>query len=200
MADDPILDAVDASIEASARPAAQPRAERDWTWRSVVDAGLGIAMLAFGFLGIAALDDTGTGSQAYWSLVTIGFGAAALVMEWIHADAKFEWGRGTLRILLHWVGVLIAIQFAYLFIAEGRAAAQVPGLVNGAVLALGTYLCGVHSDWRLVVIGAALGFATAIVAVLSRYLWVLLLVAVLALVVTFLIGRLRRGRGAHREA
>jgi hypothetical protein len=200
MSDDPILDAVDASMKTAPQPAAKPDAGRDWTWRSVVDGGLGIAMLAFGFLGIAALDDTGTGSQAYWSLLTIGFGAAALVMEWIHADEKFEWGRGTLRVLLHWIGVLIAIQFAYLFIAEGRAAAQVPGLVNGAVLALGTYLCGVHSDWRLVVIGAALAFATAIVAVLSRYLWLLLLVAVLALVVTFVIGRFRRRRGSHREA
>jgi hypothetical protein len=200
MSDDPILDVVDASIDASARSAPKPGTGRDWTWRSVVDAGLGIAMLGFGFLGIAALDDTGTGSQAYWSLLTIGFAAAALVVEWIHADEKFEWGRGTLRILLHWVGVLVAIQFAYLFIAEGRAAAQVPGLVNGAILALGTYLCGVHTDWRLVVIGAALGFATAAVAILSRYLWALVLVAALALVVTFLIGRLRRRRGAHREA
>ena len=195
MSHDPILDTVDA---ATART--ETRADRDWSWRSIVDAVLGIAMLVFGFLGIAALDDTGTGSQAYWSLLTIGFGAAALIMEWVHADAKFEWGRGTLRILAHWIGVLIAVQLVYIFIAEGRTAGAVPGLVNGSLLALGTYLCGVHTDWRLVVIGAALAFATVTVAILSRYLWVLLLLAVVALVITFLVGRFRRRRGAHHEA
>ena len=61
MTDDPVLDAVDASMKSP--PAAEPA--RDWTWRSIVDAILAIAMLAFAFIGIVALDDTGTGSQAY---------------------------------------------------------------------------------------------------------------------------------------
>ncbi|MFO1209204.1 MAG: hypothetical protein U1E40_08275 [Amaricoccus sp.] len=196
MTDDPVLDAVDASMKSPR--AAEPA--RDWTWRSIVDAILAIAMLAFAFIGIVALDDTGTGSQAYWSALALGFGIASLAFEWVHADERFEWGRGTLRIVLHWIGVLIAIQLVYLFIAEGRAAGANIALVNGAVLALGTYLCGVYADWRLIVIGAALALATAAVAIVSRYLWVLLLLAVLALVVTFLIGRWRRRAGRHAEA
>ncbi len=193
MSHDPILDA----IETPARPRDDGR---DWSWRSVVDAALGIAMLFFGFVGIAALDDTGTGSQAYWSLLVIGFGVASLAIEWVHADAKFEWGRGTLRVVLHWVGVLVAIQLVYIFIASGRLAGVDSSLVNGALLALGTYLCGVHCDWRLIVIGAALAFATAAVGFLSRYLWAMLAVAVLALVVTFLVGRFRRRGGRTHEA
>lgn len=197
MADDPILDAVDASVRAAPPP---PPAARDWTWRSVVDAVLGVAMLLFGFIGIAALDDTGTGSEVYWSLLVIGFGIASVVVEWVHIDDEFRWGRGTLTVILHWIGVLVAVQFVYLFIAEGRTAGAVPGLVNGTLLALGTFLCGVHRDWRLVVIGAALGVATAAVAVISRYLWVLFLLAVVALAITFLVGRFRRRRGKHAEA
>jgi hypothetical protein len=164
---------------------------RDWTWRSIFDAVVGIAMLLLAFVGVGASDVSGAGSQVYWSLLAIGFGLASLAIDWVHHDDEFHWARSSIRVVVHWIGVLAAIQLVYVFIASGRVANADVGLLNGTILALGTYLCGVHADWRLMVIGAALAFATASVAYLEQYLWVLFALAVLALAVTFLVARAR---------
>jgi hypothetical protein len=168
---------------------------RDWTWRSIVDLVLGVAMLLLAFIGIGASDVSGAGSQAYWSFLAIGFGVASVTLDWIHGDEDDARALGTLRLAAHWVGVLVAIQLVYVFIASGRLANADVGLVNGALLALGTFLCGVHADWRLAVVGAALALTTAAVAYLEQYLWVMFALAVVALVAAIWIGRLRR-RGA----
>jgi hypothetical protein len=61
------------------------------------------------------------------------------------------------------------------------------------ILAFGTFLSGVHSNWRLMLIGGALAVGTAGVAFIEEYLWVLLGVAVLALLVLVIGSRLARG-------
>jgi hypothetical protein len=172
--------------------------DRAWTWRSIFDAVVGTAMLFFGFIGIGATDVTGAGSQAYWSLMVVAFGLAALAMEWIHEDAAFHWRRSTLRMLAHWLGVLVAVQLVYLFVTEGRVATSDIGLVNGALIALGTFLCGVHTDWRLAAVGAGLAFATVAVAYLERYMWLLFALVVVGLIVALAIAHFR-GRRAPPE-
>ena len=66
-----------------------------------------------------------------------------------------------------------------------RAASATPtsACSTASIVALGTFTSGVHTNWRLVVIGAALGLGTAAVAYVERYLWVLFALAVLALAV-----------------
>jgi hypothetical protein len=75
----------------------------------------------------------------------------------------------------------VTIQLVYYFVASGRFANADTGLANGLVLALGTFLAGVHGNWRLVVIGIALAVAAAAVAFVEEYLWVLFTVAILAI-------------------
>jgi hypothetical protein len=162
------------------------------TWRHAFDMGVGIAMLLLAFVGIGASDVSGAGSQAYWSLLAIGFAVASFAMAWVHAGEGFHWSRSIGRMAVHWIGVLAAIELVYVFIASGRVANANIGLVNGVILALGTFLAGVHANWRLMVIGAALGLATAVVAYLEQYLWVLFTVALLALAAIFVVARLRK--------
>jgi hypothetical protein len=164
-------------------------------WRHIADLVVGGGMLALAFVGIAASDVSGASSQTYWTILAIVFGLAAFGLLWLHAGADFPRSRQAVVMAVHWLGVLAAVELVYLFIAAGRLTNADTGLLNGVVLALGTFLAGVHggawAGWRLVVIGAAIGLATAAVAYLEQYLWVLLGLALLALAAVFFVGRLR---------
>ena len=165
--------------------------EEGRNWRTAFDLVVWVAMLMLAFAGIGASDVSGAGSQTYWSVLAVGFGLAAFAVDWVHADEDFHWGRDALLMAGQWIGVLAAVQLVYLFIASGRLANADAGLVNGLVLALGTFLCGVRANWRLMVIGATIAFATAAVAYLEQYLWVLFGLAIVALAVIVLVTRAR---------
>ncbi len=88
-----------------------------------------------------------------------------------------------IALALHWIGVFAAMLLIYYFTTSGRFANANIGLANGLILALGTFLNGVHGNWRFMVVGGALGFGTLVVAFTEEYLWILFGIAVLALVV-----------------
>jgi hypothetical protein len=165
-------------------------------WRPAFDVTAGAVMLVLAFIGIAASDVSGGGSQTYWSGLAIVFGLICIALDWMHESPGTPWVRPVARTALHWLGVLIALELVYLFIGTGRLTNADTGLLNGTILALGTFTSGVHSNWRLVVIGAALGLGTAAVAYVEQYLWILFALALLALGLIVLVARLRGRREA----
>ncbi len=171
-----------------------PPNRRFETWRPVFDLSIGAAMLVLAFIGVAASDVTSGGSQTYWFFLAIAFGLLCMVLDWIHEAPGTAWANPLLRTALHWFGVLAAMELVHVFIASGRLTNADTGLLNGLILSLGTFTTGVHTNWRLVVIGAALGLGTAAVAYVEQYLWILLALALLALAAIYLISRLRGRR------
>jgi len=166
-------------------------------WRPVFDICIGGAMLVLAFIGIAASDVSGGGSQTYWFMLALAFAVLCILLDWIHEPPGTAWADPLLRTALHWVGVLAAMELIHIFIEAGRLSNANTGLLNGVVIALGTFTSGVHTNWRLMVIGAALGLGTATVAYVEQYLWILFALALLALAAIYLVtrlrGRLRRG-------
>ncbi|HMQ91632.1 MAG TPA: hypothetical protein PKA33_04800 [Amaricoccus sp.] len=168
--------------------AASPRISR----KALLEALAALVLLALAFAGIAASDVSAAGTQSYWTLITLIFALASFAVDWQHSGPDFRGSRSAVRLGLHWAGVFAAVQIVYFFIASGRLANADTGLVNGLILALGTFLCGVHVSWRLMVLGLALGLATGAVAYVEQYLWVLLGLALLAVVALLLGTRLTR--------
>lgn len=166
------------------------------SWRPTFDVAAGALMLVLAFVGIAASDVSGSGSQTYWSLLAIAFGVICIALDWVHEERGTPWVQPALRTALHWFGVLVALELVYLFIDTGRLTNADTGLLNGTILALGTFTSGVHANWRLVVIGAALGLGTAAVAYIEQYLWILFVLALLAIGLIILVARLRGRRDA----
>lgn len=167
--------------------------------RVVIEAGVAAVLLALAFSAIAASDVSAVRTHLYWSLLVVVFAAVAFVVERLHPRPGSGGVRGALGIALHWAGVLVAVQLVYLLVASGRMANADTGLCCGLVLALGTFLAGVHGNWRLLVVGAALGAATAGVAFVEEYVWVLLLLALVVIVLLVVVPhmiRRRRGAGA----
>ena len=128
---------------------------------------------SFEFGAAASFDiRSGGGSQTYWSSLAMIFGLICVALDWMHEPPGTAWAQRAGRTALHWFGVLIAIEPVYVFIGAGRLADTSTGLLNGTILALGTFTSGVHTNWRLVVIGAALGLGTVAVAHIEQYLWI----------------------------
>jgi hypothetical protein len=170
-------------------------ARRFASWRPAFDVIAGAVMFLLAFIGIAASDVSGTGSQIYWSLLAIVFGLICLALDWVHEPRGTAWWKAALKTALHWLGVLVAIELVYIFIDAGRLTNADTGLLNGTILALGTFTSGVHTNWRLVLIGTALGLGTAAVAYIEQYLWILFALSLLALGIIIAVTRMR-GRAA----
>lgn len=162
--------------------------------RIIIGALVGLAMVVLSFGGIAASDVSAGSTQGYWTMLTVVFAIAAFVIDWLHSEHGFSITPHAMRLALLWIGVFVAIQLVYFFIAAGRFANADTGLVNGLILGLGTFSCGLYVNWRLSVVGVALGLATVAAAYVEQYLWVLLAVALLAVVVLVLGARLAAAR------
>lgn len=191
---------IDPEIEkALAEPAApEPRREpgsRIESWRPMFDVTAGGVMFALAFVGIAA-SGVSTRSQAYWVFLTILFGLICLGLDWVHEPRGTQWWKAALKTVLHWFGVLLAIELVHLMIASGRLTNADTGLISGVIIALGTFTSGVHTNWRIAAVGLGLGLGTAAVGYLERYLWILFLLALATLAVIFAAAWLRRPRDA----
>lgn len=164
-------------------------------WRRIFDGVIAGAMLVAAFAAIGASDVSFTASQPYWLVLALLFCAAALAIEWVHRSGDFSLGRFAPRCALHWVGVLAALEAVFLFIDAGRFAGAGVGLLNGTILALGTFLAGVHGNWRLLVIGAGIALATVLVALVEQYVWVLIALGAITVAAVVGVAHLRRERG-----
>ena len=163
------------------------------------DVSIGGAMLLLAFIGIAASDVSSGRTQTYWLVLAVAFGLLSILLDWVHEPPGTAWAAPMLLTAVHWLGVLAAIELVHVFIDAGRLSNANIGLLNGVIVALGTFSGGVRTNWRLMVIGAALGLGTAAVAYVEQYLWILFALAVLALAAIYLVARWR-GRHSGRAA
>ena len=155
-----------------------------WT---IVESVVGLGMVVLAFLAIAFSDVAGGRTQSYWTALLVLYAVAAYIVDRLHSGISFKDVRRSLSLALHWVGVFAAMLLVYYFTASGRFANANIGLANGLVLALGSFLYGVHGNWRFMVVGGALGLGTLGVAFTEEYLWILCGIVVLALIM-FIVG------------
>ena len=125
-----------------------------------------------------------------FALVSYGFDRMGSSGSWIDLTALT-------RTAVHWIGVLAAVQLVHVFVQAGQMTNADTGLACGLILALGAFTAGAWGNWRMGVLGIALAVATAVVAMVDQYLWVLLAVAAVAIAAMLLVARLRR---AHTGA
>ena len=164
--------------------------------KSIVEAIVGAVLLVLAFAAIAASDVSTGETRVYWIGLVVIFALVAIAINRLYPKPDTSFGPTALRILLHWFGVFLAIELVYFFVGSGRIANADTGLTIATVLALGAYLAGVHGNWRLMVIGVAIGLAAAGAAFMEEYLWVMFGLAVLVIVIFALSSRRSQGATA----
>ena len=156
----------------------------------LAEAVVGLALLVLAFFAIASSDVSATGTRTYWTLLVLLFAITAFASDRMHTEHALSHMPSAITLVLHWLGVVLAIQLVHYFVLSGRMANADIGLTNGVLLALGAYLFGVYSNWRMAVIGVALAVATAGIAFIEQFIWFLFIVTLVAILLLYFGARL----------
>ncbi len=165
-----------------------------WTIDALVLGGtLGLA-----FLGVAITYVNKDLSYLYWLMMVPVFGTLCFVVQWSRrGGAKVKWPRLLLTQVLHWGGLLLAVELAYTLLSAGNIPRHTTGMVTLLLFALVTFLYGVHLDRRFLGVGVFLGLSYVVMSYLAAYIWILLIIAALMVTVAiFMTKRLYSQRAA----
>ena len=105
--------------------------------------------------GISSVDDQG--GHRYWSGLVLAYGLVCVIRSWFLAkdEGASVWPMISTQVL-HWLGALVTIQLILFFEAGGMTDRGPAADYALLVLALSTYLAGVHFNWTFMVLGAIL--------------------------------------------
>ena len=146
-----------------------------------------ITLVVLGVLsavGIGVTDISPRHGLWYWMAMAPIFGGTNIYFAWAKTRKGGISGTTLIRDqVIHWVGFLAAIFLVYLLNTTGRMNSADAGLVALLVLALATFLAGVHGDWRFYIMGILLGAAVAGAAFVEEFLWMMLLPLLAAIII-----------------
>jgi hypothetical protein len=156
-------------------------------------------LLALVMIGLLLTNLSHLSARLYWSAMFPIFG---LVSTWHELVGKHPYPGPVWKLILiqtlHWIGPIVAVRIIFLQLARGQMAADEVALMTLLVLAVTCFLAGVHMDrsfyWISVVLALAAVFGTEIEA----YLWILAVIAVIAVAIAVLAGAALRQSGIAR--
>lgn len=145
-----------------------------------------LLLMILSVIGVAITDFSRKYSPLFWFAMVPVFAVSCLIIEWTRARRS---GMSRLSILqtqfLIWLGLLAAVSITYVLLFTGRLNYENTGLVMLLLLALATYFTGLILDYRLCLLGISLATTLLVMALLEEYLWVVVLLGVVAVAVTF---------------
>jgi hypothetical protein len=161
-----------------------PAGEKSFAKKIHTEEAILITLMALSAIGIGVTNFKPVESFWYWVAMAPVFGAVSLYIGWSKARRR---GEGMSRIIwvqvLHWAGLLAAVALIYfLFRRTGRIDYNQLALISLLVLALTTFLAGVHFDWRFMIVGIVLGACVAGAAFVEQVLWMIVIPIAAALV------------------
>jgi hypothetical protein len=143
-----------------------------------------VVLVLLSAVGVAINDYSPQSAFRYWIWMAPTFGITSIAAAWGRAQRRGESVTTAIqRQIFHWVGVVGAVYLIYLLQSTGRMENEAAGLAALIVIALAAFLAGVHSDWRLMVLGVVLGVTVVGFAVLEQIIWVVVIPALLILLV-----------------
>jgi hypothetical protein len=124
-----------------------------------------LLVLAISGAALSQLEDRG--GRFYWSALVLIYAAASIGRSWLQARGEGASAWGMIRSqVLHWLGALAAIQIVLLFDYEGITDRGPAADYSLLLLALSTFLAGVHFNWTFLLLGSIL----AVIAVALGFL------------------------------
>jgi hypothetical protein len=139
------------------------------------------AVLLLTLFGVAYTSVARQPIVAYWEFLAIVVGILCVVTGWPHARAKDEHLRLIWTQALHWIAFLVAMNLILLGSVQRMLNADATGLAILMLLALGTFVAGVHIlAWEICALGVIMALCVPAIAWIEQSaLLVLLCVVVL---------------------
>lgn len=158
----------------------QTQGVRHWLLRDLPYA----AMLALAVGGLVLTSFRGPTTYYYWMALAPIYGLICVVAGWRHLDT----GAGHMQLAvtqaLHWLAFVGAMWLMFLPQVRGIDSDNATSLTLLILLALGTFVAGVHARvWRICAVGVFLAAAVPAVAWVQESAMLLLVGALLVIVV-----------------
>jgi hypothetical protein len=152
-----------------------------------------VAMLALAIGGVILTGFRGPATYAYWMALAPIYGFACIVTGWREIDktADHMWLVATQA--LHWLAFLGAMWLMFLPEVRGVVNDNATSLALLILLALGTFVAGVHARaWRICLVGLVLAVSLPVVAWIQDSAMLLLVGALMIAAIAGLFWWLRR--------
>lgn len=164
----------EAPSEGSNEGAGQGRLMQLWiAWRKKVLIALALSVVGLIGLGLEYIMEFDT--WWYWFIILPLFGIAAVRLDLDENKASRDhlWPE-IKKQLIHWVGVVLALQMIYILIrTEALAERRDSGLVSLMMLALACYFGGLHLNNVFYLVALILAGVFVLVAYSERYFWLI---------------------------
>ena len=135
---------------------------------------LGVLLLAI--LGVAYTSITGSPLYGYWEFLALAVGAACIFIGWRQTDDKRARKQIVVTQALHWTAFLIAMNIILWPSVNTFLNGPATGLALMLLLALGTFVAGVHVSADIAILGVALALTVPAIAWLKKSALLLALV------------------------
>jgi hypothetical protein len=156
-------------------------------------------MVLLALLGVALTTTGKSIAPPYWISLAPVFGVLCAGTAWArHRHAAGLRREEVIRQILHWLGVAVALGLDFFVRGSGVETGQAAALNAMLLLALGSFLAGVHLEWHFAIVGVLLCLALIIVSQAEEYVWLIFIVGGLAVVGLFGVRWLFLG--GHRAA
>lgn len=146
-----------------------------------------LIVLILGIVGVAYTSMSGRPLYGYWEFLAVAIGLACVAIGWRKTSDKTERRRIVVTQALHWVAFIIAMSILLLPSVNTFLTGPATGLALMLLLALGTFVAGVHVSWDIAVLGIVLALTVPAMAWLKQSALFLVLIGLVigGLVVAF---------------
>ena len=157
-----------------------PTGVRHWLLRDLPYA----AMLALAVGGLVLTSFRGATTYFYWMALAPTYGLIAVISGWRHADGGAARMQLVVTQSLHWLAFVGAMWLMFLPQVRGIDSDNATSLTLLILLALGTFVAGVHARvWRICAVGVFLAAAVPAVAWVQESAMLLLVGALLVIMI-----------------
>jgi hypothetical protein len=138
-----------------------------------------VVVLILTLFGVAYASFSRQSMVGYWEFLAPVIGLLCVGIAWPHAPDKAARLRLVWTQALHWLAFLVAMNLLLLSGVASTLSADATGLMILTLLALGTFVAGVHVQaWQICVLGMVMGLGVPAIAWIERSALLLLLVVV----------------------
>jgi hypothetical protein len=135
-----------------------------------------VVVLILTLFGVAYASFSRQSMVGYWEFLAPVIGILCVIIGWPHAHDKAARLRLIWTQALHWAAFLVAMNLLLLSGVASLLSPDAIGLTILTLLALGTFVAGVHSQaWQICVLGMIMGLGVPAVAWIERSALLLLL-------------------------
>ncbi len=158
-----------------------------------------LLLLVLSVIGVGITDYSPAGAHHYWVFMVLASAFISMLGGLTRSRNAGE-HRSVSWVtvqLLHWSACVAAVLIVYSLVHAGRINNADAGLILLLLLALAVFLNGAHAGPYFYLLGIVLGGMTITMAYIERFIWFILVIAVIGLGVAIYWERLRAGKHEH---